>query len=342
MVRAVNGDWLIRGRDGRLSAYAPSDEAVWCWAERHPGGSWLPSRKVGGDQRLHPGLAVGQGADGYAHLVAWRPTAGGEAGLVHSTHFRPHLAALDWIPIGHPNKKGQRTGMPAVAVDAEGRAYVFVRNRGRGVHTINQKERGGWNGWHDLRGSKVDEELVAVTGESGRVEVYATSPVGVLRWLQQEPGARPVAADPLPVRIEPGTLSALPTSKEYTTLFYTDPEGMVYAWRPGGEPIALVAAAGPGPVAVLRCVLEGHDCTLLAQRSSSGRVTFAAYPTEQEAAGLWWTESGPQLPAGARVALAEDAEGRVVAATTTPDGVLRLARQKDEPGLALAAWRENI
>ncbi|MGP4091869.1 hypothetical protein ACTWQJ_46975, partial [Streptomyces sp. KR55] len=64
MVRAVNGDWLIRGRDGRLSAYAPNDEAVWCWAERHPGGAWLPSRKVGGDQRLHPGLAVGQGADG--------------------------------------------------------------------------------------------------------------------------------------------------------------------------------------------------------------------------------------------------------------------------------------
>jgi hypothetical protein len=40
------------------------------------------------------------------------------------------------------------------------------------------------------------------------------------------------------------------------------------------------------------------------------------------------------------VALAEDADGRVVAATVTPDGELRIARQKDEPGLALAAWRE--
>jgi len=30
----------------------------------------------------------------------------------------------------------------------------------------------------------------------------------------------------------------------------------------------------------------------------------------------------------------------VVAATVTPDGELRIARQKDEPGLALAAWQE--
>ncbi|MEV1085696.1 hypothetical protein AB0I98_47065 [Streptomyces sp. NPDC050211] len=339
----MNGDWLIRGRDGRLGVYWPSDDAVLCRAERVPGGPWDAPRRVGGEQSVQAGFAVGQGADGYAHLVAWRPTVQGESGLVHSTHFRPLLAPLDWIPIGHPQKNGERTGTPAVAVDAEGRAYLFVRNRSKGLHTINQKERGGWNGWHNLRGSRVHEELVAVTGESGLVEVYGTNPDGILSWHQQEPGARPVAADPLPVRIEPGTLSALPTSKEHTTLFFADPEGMLYAWRPGGgDPVALIAAVGPGPVATFRCVLDGHDCTLLAQRSASGRVAFAAYPTEQESAGLWWTESGPQLAAGTRVALAEDAEGRVVAASMTPDGVLRLARQKDEPGLALAAWQEDL
>ncbi|WP_282700326.1 hypothetical protein [Streptomyces sp. CC219B] len=339
----MNGDWLIRGRDGRLTVYWPTQDAVLCRAERTPGvpgGAWDPPRRVGGDQPVQRGCAIGRGADGYAHLVAWRPTDGGESALVHSTHFRPLLAPLDWLPIGHPNKQGARTGTPAVAVDAEGRAHVFVRNRGKGVHIVNQKVRGGWTAWRDLRGSKVSEDLVAVTGESGLVEVYATSPVGVLRWHQQEPAARPQAADPLAARVEPGTLSALPTSKEHTTLFFADPEGMLYAWRPGGDPIALLAAAGPGPAATLRCDLAGHDCTVLAQRSASGRVAFAAYPTQGESAGLWWTESGPQLPAGSRVALAQDAEGRVVAASMTPDGVLRLARQKDEPGLALAAWQE--
>ncbi|MFE2042936.1 hypothetical protein ACFXAZ_18830 [Streptomyces sp. NPDC059477] len=340
MVRTVNGDWLIRGRDGRLGVYLPSADAVRCRAESVPGGPWGPPRRVGGEQRLHGGFALAQGADGYSHLVAWRPTRGDEHGLVHSTHFRPLLAPLDWHPFGHPNKQGARTGGPAVAVDEAGRAYVFVRNRGLGVMTVNQKSRGGWNAWHDLRGSKVHEELAAVTAESGLVEVYASNPDGILRWHQEEAGARPVAGEPLRVPVEPGSLSALPTSKENTTLYYTDPKGTLYAWRPGTDPIALLPAAGPGPVATLRCVLEGHDCTVLAQHAASGRIAFAAYPTEQESAGLWWTESGPRLPPGSRISLAEDAQGRVVAASVTPEGVLRVARQKDEPGLALAAWQE--
>ncbi len=150
----MNGDWLIRGRDGRLSVYLPSGDAVRCRAERGPGGLWSAPRTVGGDQKLLPGpLGIGQGADGYAHLVSWRPTVAGESGLVHSTHFRPRLAALDWTPVGHPNKKGDRTGVPAIAVDAEGRAHLFVRNAGGGVSLLAQKEKGGWEAWRDLKGS---------------------------------------------------------------------------------------------------------------------------------------------------------------------------------------------
>ena len=69
-------------------------------------------------------------------------------------------------------------------------------------------------------------------------------------------------------------------------------------------------------------------------------MAFAAYPTEEESAGAWWTESGPELPADALLALAEDEEGRVVAATLSPaTGELRVTRRKDEPGIALEAWR---
>jgi len=339
----VNGDWLLRGRDGRLSVYLPSGEALLCRAELAPGGPWeAPPRKVGGDQKLRPGPAVGQGADGYAHLVSWRPTKPGEAGLVHSTHFRPRLAALDWVPIGHPDKAGDRTGAPAVAVDGEGRAHVFVRNKGGGVSMAAQKEKGGWDPWRDLKGSDVQEDLAAVTGESGRVELYAAVPGGLLYWRQGERGAPPVLEEAVETPVRPGTLRAVATSADRTTLFYTDDSGDLCAWRPGGKPVSLLASAGPGPVSAVRCELDGHDCTLLAQRSSSGRVAFAAYPTEQEAAGAWWTESGPPLPADARVSLATDEDGRVVAATLSPStGQLLLTRRKDEPGLALEAWREG-
>ncbi|MCS0602213.1 hypothetical protein NX794_13500 [Streptomyces sp. LP11] len=337
----MNGDWLTRGRDGRLSVYQLSGEAVRCRAERAPGGPWTAPRQVGGDQRLHPFLALGQGADGYVHLVSWRPTVKGEAGLVHSTHFRPRLAALDWNPVGHPDKKGDRTGPPAVAVDAQGRAHVFVRNKAGGVSMLAQKEKGGWDPWRDLGGEDVHDGLAAVTGESGRIELYAAVPGGVLHWRQEEPGARPVRQEPLRAPVRPGTLYALATSADRTTLFHTGTEGELCAWRPGDKPVTLLDSAGHGPVSAVRCELDGHDCTLLAQRSASGRVAFAAYPTEQESAGAWWTESGPRLTVDARVCLATDEDGRVVAATLSPStGQLLLTRRKDEPGLALEAWRE--
>ena len=337
----MNGDWLLRGRDGRLSVYLPTDDALLCRAERTPGGPWTPARKVGGEQKLRSVPAVGQGDDSYAHLVSWRPTVSGEAGLVHSTHFRPRLAALDWASIGHPDKKGSVTGPPAVAVDAEGRAHVFVRNKGGGLSMVAQKETGGWEPWRDLKGRDLQGELAAVTGESGRVEVYAAVAGGILHWRQEEPGGQPTLEEAMEAPARPDTLYALATSPDSTTLFYTDDSGDLCAWRPGAKPVALLASAGPGPVCAIRCELDGHDCTLLAQRSSSGRVAFAAYPTEQESAGAWWTESGPQLPVDAGVSLAVDEEGRVVAVTLSPlTGQLLVTRRKDEPGLALEAWRE--
>lgn len=138
----MNVDWLIRGRDGRLSAYLLSEAAVRCRVERGPGGPWDPPRTMGGAQRLHSVLALGQGPDRYTHLVSWRPTVRDQSGLVHSTHYRPDLSALDWHPIGHPDRTGDRTGNPAVAVDAEGRAHVFVRNKGGGV-SIGRPEAEG-------------------------------------------------------------------------------------------------------------------------------------------------------------------------------------------------------
>ncbi|MGM9380496.1 hypothetical protein [Streptomyces sp. NRRL F-5008] len=337
----MNGDWLIRGRDGRLSVYLASDGAVSCRAERTPGGPWDAPRTVGGPQKVHAVLAVGHGPDGYGHLASWRSTVKGEAGVVHSTHYRPLLAPLDWVPVGHPDKKGARTGVPAVAVDAQGRAHVFVRSSTGALGMAAQKEKGGWDPWRDLKGEGIVAEPAAVTGESGCVEVYAVGTGGLHYWRQREPGSPPVLEETLDVTVRRGTLRALATSAEHTTLFFTDASGDIHAWRPGDKPVAVLPAAGPGPVAAIRCELDGHDCTLLAQRSASGRVAFAAYPTEQESAGAWWTESGPQLPDDAEVALALDHENRVAAATLSPStGRLLLTRRKDEPGLALRAWLE--
>ncbi|MDF3298455.1 hypothetical protein [Streptomyces tropicalis] len=337
----MNGDWLLRGRDGRLGAYLPSGGFDLCRAERWPGGPWDGPHRVGGDQRRHTGPAVGQGADRHAHLVSWRPSLGEEAGLVHCAHHRPRPAAPDWHPVGHPDGGGGRTGTPAVVVDGTGRAHVLVRNRGGGMSLLAQQEQGGRGSWTDLKGREVHPEPAAVTAESGCVELYAAVPGGLLFRQQREPGGPLALREAVEVPVRPGTLRALATSAAGPTLFYTDEADDLYARRPGGRPVRLLPAAGPGPVAAVRCTLDGHDCTPLAQRSSGGRVAFAAHPTQDETAGAWWTESGPVLPADAAVALAADEDGRVAAATASPaTGRLRPTRRKHEPGLALEAWRE--
>ncbi|MFH9569087.1 hypothetical protein ACH4MG_00830 [Streptomyces sp. NPDC017454] len=337
----MNGEWLIRGRDGRLSVYLMTQDAVLCRAEQVPGGPWDAPRRIGGDQLLHPAPAIGQGADSYTHLVAWRPTEPGKSDLVHSTHFRPLLAALDWDTVGHPNAKGDRTGRPVVAVDDQGRAHIFVRGSGGGLHMRAQAQKGGWGPWRDLKGAGLKDAPVAVAGRAGRIEAYAIGSGAILHWRQEAPGTEFRLVDEVAAEARPGTLRALATSDDNTTLFFTDVSGHLSAWRPGTEPVALLPAAGPGPVAAVRCELDGHDCTLLAQCSSSGRVAFAAYPGEQESAGAWWTESGPRLAPDAEVSLALDADGRVVAAVLSPStGRLLLTRRKDEPGLALTAWQE--
>ncbi|MER5754076.1 hypothetical protein [Streptomyces sp. NPDC002088] len=147
-----------------------------------------------------------------------------------------------------------------------------------------------------------------------------------------------------PAQVRPDTLCALPTSPEHNTLFFTDEDGALCAWRGDDAPVRILDAAGPGLVAAIRYQLDDVDCTLLAQRADSGRIALAAYPTELESPDAWWTESGPSLPPDARIALTEDANGRVVAAAYVPGNPdrMHLTRRKEEAGLALEAWRQVI
>ncbi|MCK1821959.1 hypothetical protein MTQ10_20670 [Streptomyces sp. XM83C] len=332
----MNGEWLICGRDGRLSVYQLSGDFVLCRAERVPGGPWDAPRRIGGDQRVRPVLAIGQGIDSYGHLISWGP----DTGLVHSTHFRPLLAPLDWHPIAHPDGKGDESFEPAVAVDHQGRAHVFVRNAAGGLNMRAQALKGGWGPWRDLKGADLQGAPAAAAGKDGRIEVYVAARGAVLYGRQPQPATVFELEETVEARAVPGTLKALATSEENTTLFFVDEDGRLCAWRPGSKPVELLDAAGTGRIAAVRCELDGQDCTLLAQRSATGGVSFAAFPSEQEWAGASWTRSGAELPPDVEVSLALDSDGRVVAAAQSPStGALFLARRKDEPGLALTPWQ---
>lgn len=339
--------WLLRGKDGRLSAYSPVDQALLRWTEARPGGpEWTGPDRLEARGML-PYLSISQSAEGYVHLmgVRRRPRTDGpdDIDFAYAIQFQTGRPLRDWLPLSNPHGKDRakavQVGLPSAVLDSTGGMQLFVRNTDGALSVRRQNPTGGWRGWGRVlaEGTPATGEAAAAVAGHGAVDVVVPAEGTLLRWH------RPAADKPLirdtdepAANVVPGTITVERTSAEGLTHFWRDAgDGAIRAWRPGTEP-AVLAGRGTGPVALLRTPVDGFDCTILAQRGLDGRPTIAAYPTEEESVGLNWTPTGE--PCVGAPALALDAEGRVVLAAIGLDGTLRVARQKAEQGLALAAW----
>ncbi|MGV9877887.1 hypothetical protein [Streptomyces sp. NPDC003006] len=340
--------WLLRGSGGRLTAYARTEGGLLRWTESAPGGpDW-----TGPDFFEAPDLTyltLAQGADGYVHFVGRRERreADGEGvvDLVHSIQYQTGRPLMDWRSLGNPHTKAveraPHLGAPAAAVDAAGTVHVFVRDAVNSVRMRREGKGGKWEGWKDFKVRAALDGIVALATSGGRVEVLAPGAEATLRWAQEKQGGELLRADDIPLAPAPGSGAALETAPDRLTYYAADVlGGGMLAHRPADAGPATVVplggAPGTGPTAVLRTTIDGHDCTVLAHRAKTGRPALAAFPTEDEGAGLWWAETGERCLGAPALAL--DARGRVVMAAIGLDGTLRLARQKAEPGLALEAW----
>ncbi|MDN3294702.1 hypothetical protein QWM81_11670 [Streptomyces ficellus] len=343
----ATADWLVRGKDGRLTAYAPAEGGVLRWTETRPGGpEWTGPVTIPAPGVL-PYLSIAQGADGYVHLVGLRRgrLADGTPAtdVVYALQYQSGLAVRDWVAVGNPYPNdpdlAERIGLPAAVVDSEGSLHVFVRNVGGGICGRAQVPSGKWNKWADLKGSGINGTISASITSDGLMELVAPTEDHLLRWTQETRGVKFQRAEDIPARAEPGSLTSERTGAGRLTHYWHDAdEGTVRAWRPSDKaPSVLGEGAGTGPVALLRTAVDGHDCTVMARRdAATGRPALAAYPTEDEALGATWTLTGE--PCVGAPALGVDGRGRVVMAAFGTDGTLRVARQKPEPGLALEAW----
>lgn len=344
----LSGDWLTRGRDGLLTAFAPAEGAVLRWTQR--GAGWTGSDRLPAAGLL-PRLTVAQGADGYIHLVGMRPAGSGDGvELVHAVQFQTGRPLLGWDVIGHPNKDPRWTGNPVAVVDGEGRLCVALRNGGSGVSCRTQGPRGGWGRWQDLGGYGVQESLAAAVDSAGLVELFVPDHKKITRYTQEKPGAPFALADRLEMHTVPGTLSALATASGSVSVFFVDDDGVVQVWAPQRDPLPrpLTRAAGTGPLHLAPLLIEGYPCTVLAQETGEGsEVAFAAYPAENEEAGAWWTSTSTGAATGTDgpmpLALQEHGDGGLIAMALTGDGVPMATRQKTAAGgFALGRWKPLV
>ncbi|MEU0285875.1 hypothetical protein [Streptomyces sp. NPDC006147] len=336
------GYWLVRGKDGRLTAYARCEGGLLRWTEHRPGGpDWsAPAFFPVGDLT---DLTVAQGADAYVHFLGRRERrAGGTAqvDLVHAVQYQTGRPLTEWRSLGNPHAEPDRAallGPPAAAVDAGGDVHVFARNAGGGLMMRREGRGGRWEPWADLRGSDLRGRPAATAAGTGRVEVFAPADGVTLTWGQPEPGATPGRSEDVRPGALPGSAAALETAPGRVTWFWTDPAGAgLVCRRPGAWPIPLPGSPADGAHALLRVSIDGRDCTVVAHRGATGTVLVGVCATEAEASGLWWADTG--RPCAGDPALARDAGGRAVLAVLGPDGGLRVARQGGGPGLTFSEW----
>ncbi|WP_432170370.1 hypothetical protein [Streptomyces sp. 1222.5] len=335
----AHGNWLTRGKDGRLTLYAPTDGGLLRWTETTAGGpEWSGPHFV-----AVPGLTeltVVQGADGYVHFLGRRERTKADGSpdvdIVHAIQYQTGLAFTDWRSLGTPHPDGD-VGRPAGAVAQDGTVHVFVRGGHGGLMLRREAPNGKWRAWEDLHGSGLDGPPASVVLASGRMEVCAAAGTGVLIWRQSVPGGDFGSPRGFSLRAAPGTLAAAETAPDRATFFWTEADsGVAAAWRIGGWPTMLGGSAAERPYAVLRTDLDGYDCLVLAYRDQDGSPVLGMGGTENEEAGFWWYALAEACQGGP--ALARDGRGRVVMALIGPDGAPKVARQEDGAGLSLTHW----
>lgn len=341
--KALRGIWLTRGKDGRLTAYVPGEGGLRRWTESRPGGpDWDVSGAVPAPDLTH--LSVTQDAHAYVHFVGRRERTAAEGGvtvdIVHAIQYQTARPASAWHSLGTPHKEagvGRRLGAPVVVVSESGELHIAVRNGGGGMMMRRERPDGKWRGWEDLRGKNIKEDPAVVALSSGRVALLAATVEGSLHWQQVESGGGWGEVQTLRLAMVPGSLAVLETAPSRATYYWTDPAGGVVAYRTDGWPMALGGAPGDGAHAVIRTVLDGFDCTVLAHRGLEGTAVVGVGVTENEANGLWWSDTGVRCQG--TPALTHDAQGRLVMAVVGTDGAPRVARQTDGPGLSFDTWR---
>ncbi|MEU2249692.1 hypothetical protein [Streptomyces sp. NPDC019224] len=338
--------WLVRGVDGRLSAYLPSAAGVLRWTETRAGGDeWSGPELLEGPDLL-PGLEVVQDAQGYVHLFGLRrrkrPDGEKYVDVVHATQYQSGRPLGPWHSAGNPHgddpAKSREAGFPVATFDAEGNLQVFVRNVGHGISTRRQGADGRWSGWQHLRGALVADELAALTGGAGTPEVWARSrdAASAIRWHRETPGGEWALDATGSVSPAPGTLSAAPEAGSVRYRFSGSNE--VCAQVPGAGAVSLGGPDGTGPVTAAGGIgVQGWGCTVLVRSGEAGACLVGAHADGRPESGVWWFDAGETSMVPPAVAV--DGLGRAVVAVLGDDGRPRVTRQEPgESGLAFTPW----
>ncbi|QES15476.1 PIG-L family deacetylase [Streptomyces venezuelae] len=279
--RGTSTSWVQRDRDGGLHAFSVLDGRLATWRKPAGGGAWRGPELLPGDG-LDSGVTSVRLADGRIAVYGTRTVLTNyHREVVGTTQTTPGGAFGPWRSLGTPEKNDalgtSDISAPAVAVGADGRTTVFLRDSKRRLTAREQRADGGWGPWQVLGGTEVTGDPVAAKDAKGRTYVFASTPKTVLIWSQHVPGG-PLTGP---------ALTGLPTTTQALSAA-PDPAGKgVRLWfrKPSSGDLRSADFSGVGPVSPIKELrgrvagfgpVSGGDA-LLAVRSRTGYLATASH-----------------------------------------------------------------
>ncbi len=186
--------WVGRDADGRLEAFVVKDGEVFNWSEAADGTWGVPISLGRPGAGLYPAVTVSKNADGRLQIFA----RGIDNTIMTAFQTAPNGGWSPWTSLGNPHTgmSAGQVGTPAVAINADGRMQVFVKDGAGGISTRTQSAANDatWSAWASLGGTGLHDPVVAATNR-GLIEVFASTTTAVKRWRQTTANGT-IVADP--------------------------------------------------------------------------------------------------------------------------------------------------
>jgi LmbE family N-acetylglucosaminyl deacetylase len=310
--------WLVPSSTGALTAFAVLDGQLATWTETAPAsGSYGEPVLLGGGP-LVPALSVATGPNGRWAMFGQRAPVGRSLG--RPIVFRSSDSAK-WETLGTPEHGSRRrqVGVP-VAVWPPTGPRVFVRTWAKGLSTRARRPDGSWTPWQNLHGGPIQEGASAVVLPDGRIEVYGTGRLSLIRWYQKRAGG-PFLVDGNLNLPAPGTPPTAVTLADGTLLVVYrmagNAETLAFRRPPGSSKWTQTHLGGQGGFGPMPVTQLPTGPLVIAQRNDNGAVSVA---TTTGASVPTWTGTGSWFAHSP--AVAKDARGRLILARLGPDAKL--------------------
>ncbi|MYS86928.1 PIG-L family deacetylase [Embleya scabrispora] len=354
-VRWARGSrWVGRNADNTLQAFAVVGTQVLFWRQATDG-TWGSAQSLpspGGP--LAPGLSVANNPDGRLQVVG-RRLDNHQITTIHQTSVNGAFAT-SWSNFGNPNDiaapaNKPRIGTPILVRNQDGLLQIFVKNGGGGVSTVVQTNpvSGAWNlTWADLGGSGLQDELAAVVGYAGRIELFGYAldnyRNGLLcAWYQSAVKtvanytsplvASNVASGPTPVRNADGRIQVFYREDATANVAVLTQSSAGGPWSTG--PTNLGGDGGTREIGAITALSDGR--ILLYARNASGGVSVCWQTAPNAGFGSWTALAGTTVDTPAA---GYGPDGRIVLFRFGTDANLYAAAQTTStPGAPFAGWQ---